>query len=316
MGGMDWLLGKSQPAPKTVHDDLLSTPTFGTQVNYMNQNLPGLQNRQAPTIDPAFRNAQIAQMSQLQGVANGNVQGAGELAVQRQMQNAMAAQQAQAMMARGGGNAALAMRNSARNQAGIGLSAAGQGQQAAMGDQMAAQGLLGQIGAQGRAGDLGVGQMQQQQTGMNDQAIAGMLGQYSGLTQAQLNNQTQRYGINQSSPGMLGPLISAGGQIGAAAAMPVASDERLKTEISDGDGDIDAMLDGLVAKRYRYKDEKHGKGSRVGIMAQDLERSKAGRDIVRELPEGKHLDVNAALSAALASVARLNARVRKVEGAK
>src|SRR4051812_8481556 len=69
----------------------------------------GVASNQAPQLqmgnDP-FRRAQLAQMQQLQGIASGQQQGAGELATQRQYANAMAAQQAQARMARGG-NAAL-----------------------------------------------------------------------------------------------------------------------------------------------------------------------------------------------------------------
>ena len=91
--------------------------------------------QQAAQVDPTqqaqFRQMQIQQAQQLQGIASGQMQGAGELAAQRQVQNALATQQAQAAMARGGQNAGLAMRNAAANSAGIGLSGAGQAQQAA-----------------------------------------------------------------------------------------------------------------------------------------------------------------------------------------
>jgi hypothetical protein len=49
-------------------------------------------------------------------------------------------------------------------------------------------------------------------------------------------------------------------------------------------------------------------------MAQDLERSAAGKRIVSETSDGKMLDVNKALSASLAASARLNERVRTLEG--
>ena len=97
-----------------------------------------------------------------------------------------------------------------------------------------------------------------------------------------------------------------------------ASDEDLKTDIHDGGSDIDEMLGHLVAKTYRYKDEKKfGLGSRAGIMAQDLEKSKAGSALVRvKLPDGDGIgfDVSKAVSAALAATARLNQRMRKLEG--
>jgi hypothetical protein len=73
------------------------------------------------------------------------------------------------------------------------------------------------------------------------------------------------------------------------------------------------MLDALKPRAGVYKDEKFGKGEWNWVMAQDLERSKAGRRIVTDTPEGKMLDVNKMLSTALASTARLNERLRKLE---
>ena len=49
-------------------------------------------------------------------------------------------------------------------------------------------------------------------------------------------------------------------------------------------------------------------------MAQDMAKSKMGARIVSKEPEGLMLDVNKALSAALASSARLNERLSKLEG--
>ena len=300
------------PDPRPPSTNFYSSPWNQQAIGTITPGLGNAQGRAAPTIDPAFRNAQLQQMGQLQGIASGTQQGAGELAVQRQVGNALAAQQAGARMARGP-MAGLAARGAANQSAAIGLSGAGMGQQAALQDQSAAQGLLAQLGAQGRAGDLGVGQLQQNQTQLNDQYQLGLLSQLTGLSIAQLQAQAQEYAAKMSKPGMAGPLIGAAGQIGAAAAM---SDERLKTEISDAHDDIDQMLDALRPKNYRYKDPKHGEGPRAGIMAQDMLRSKAGARVVRQLPEGLALDVNAALSAALASSARLNERLRKLEGKK
>lgn len=260
-----------------------------------------------PTQQAQFRNAQMQQLGQLQRIAGGQQQGAGELAVQRQVQNALAAQQAQARMARGGQNAALAMRQGARNAAGIGLSGAGQAQQAAMGDQMNAQGLLANVAGQGRQQDLGLaGQNAQLQQGY--QQLLGNMGQ------GELSSMASMYGAAQQNPGMLGGLMQgAGGLLGGIS--DLVSDERLKTDVSDAGNDIDEMLGKLLPKAYVYKDKRHGAGKRVGIMAQDMERSKAGRTVVKERPVGKVLDVAAAISAALASAARLHHRLSKVERA-
>ena len=235
----------------------------GQILGQINQGFNDVRGRQAPTIDPAFRNAQLAQMGQLQGIASGQQQGAGELAVQRQGQNALAAQQAMAHMARGG-NAGMAMLGAQRNAAGIGVNTAGQAQQAAMGDQMNAQGLLAGITNSGRSGDLGVAGMQQQQMGMNDQATLAYLSQLTGMDQGQLAAQMQAMQAANSKQGLAGGLLQLGGTLGGAAIM---SDESVKDDIIDGSDSVDEMLSKLHAKKYRYKDSKHGDGMRVGVMA-------------------------------------------------
>lgn len=172
-------------------------------------------NQAAPQLDPVqqaqFRAMQMQQAQHLQGVASGQIQGAGELAVQRQMQQALAGQQAMAMAQRGG-NAGLAYRNAARNSAGIGLSGAGQGQLAAMQDQQGAQGQLMNALNQGRSSDLGLAgsnaNLQQQQYGLNNQAQLGYLGQYGNMNQAELAAR-----MGQVQPSLAGPLISAGGAV-------------------------------------------------------------------------------------------------------
>lgn len=269
----------------------------------------GMLGQHAAQLDPSqqqqFRNMQLQQAQQLQAIASGHAQGAGELAAQRQVQNALAAQQAQARMARGA-NTGLAFRNAANNAAGIGLSGAGLSQQAALQDQANAQAALTGALGQGRGQDLSLAgqnaQLRQNQYGQNLGALTSLNGQQLGAQTNAMNAALGQQGI-------------AGGLIGTAGKLLAASDERLKTDISDARDDIDSMLDNLVAKTYRYKDEaKYGDGPRAGIMAQDLAKSKAGASIVATLPDG-HLgfDVSKAVSAALASTARLNERLRKLE---
>lgn len=183
----------------------------------------GMTSQTAPQLqmgDDPFRRAQLAQMQQLQGIASGQQVGAGELATQRQYSNALAAQQAQARMARGG-NAALAYRNAANQSAALGSSAAGMGQQAALQDQVNAQGLLGQIGASGRQGDYNVANANagyqygtQNANNANYMALLQSLGQ---LDQGQFGAQAAaaQYG-QQRNDALLGAGISAAGQYLAA----------------------------------------------------------------------------------------------------
>jgi hypothetical protein len=297
----------------------LGQPTNSSDPQYAATNpqqgaINGMLGQHAATVDPsqqaAFRNLQMNQALQLQRIASGQQQGAGELAAQRQVQQAIAAQQGMAHMARGGQNAALAMRGAANNAAGIGLQGAGQSQQAALQDQQMAQGQLTGALGQGRGQDIGLAStnanLAQQQYGQNLGALTSLNGQ-----QMQAQNASMQAALGQQ--GIAGGLIQTAGTVGAAA----LSDERAKTEIRDGGGDIDEMLDKLVAKSYRYKDEtKHGAGERAGIMTQDLAKSKAGSQMLVNLPDGLGFDVNKAVSAALASTARLNERMRKLEGSR
>jgi hypothetical protein len=302
MGVMDWLFGgkPDQQAYKPQHQaQALGAITPGMQTNYNPQQFaPG----------GAIRQSQLGQIGQLQGIASGQQQGAGELAAQRQTQNALASQQAMARMQRGG-NAALGYQNAANNSAGIGLAGAGMAQQAGMQDQMAAQGMLTNAMGQARGQDLNALDQQLRAMGMQDQTRLAYLAQLTGMDAMQLNAYNQANA--QSAQGHIGPLIAAGGQVGAALAM---SDERVKEQIEDASNEVDEALEALLPKAYVYKDAKHGKGRRVGIMAQDLERSRAGSHVVTEVADGKAIDLSKATSLALASVSRLHHRLRKLEG--
>src|SRR5262249_18762767 len=108
-GWTDYLFGGSSLAPSDYRtpNPYAGAVQSGVQAG-MQQGAPQL----AAGPQQQFRNAQMQQLGQLQGIASGQQAGAGELATQRQVQNALAAQQAMAHMVRGG-NAALAMRQGA-----------------------------------------------------------------------------------------------------------------------------------------------------------------------------------------------------------
>lgn len=287
----------------------------------LNQGVGQYTNMQAPQLqmgDDPFRRAQLAQMQQLQGIASGQQQGAGELAVQRQAAQAQAAQQAQARMARGG-NAALAYRNAANQSAALGSTAAGMGQQAALTDQMNAQGLLGQTAASGRSSDIGVANANAgYQQGANQLNSGNYLQFLNQLNQTNMSKYNADLGIGSqresADASKTGGLIS-----GIGGAIAAISDERLKTNVGDARGDIDRLLEGLSTARgavsWDYKDPKHGEGRHIGVMAQDLERSDAGRRLVTDTPEGKLVDVRKTAMATLAASARLHERIKALETA-
>lgn len=102
-----------------------------------------------------------------------------------------------------------------------------------------------------------------------------------------------------------------GGMMLSAASM--FSDERCKEEIEEFSPSD--FLDSLTGYKFKYKDKKHGEGKHVGVMAQDLEKTEAGSKLVVDSPEGKIVDYAKAGPAIMASLASLNDRLKKMEGA-
>lgn len=337
-GVKDWLLGEKAPAinpddPRyqLQHGGLMSTFASGRLG----------QGGQAPTVNGAniatgpqnqFRTQELGLAQQLQRVGSGQEMGAGELATRRQVGQALAGIQSGQRMARGG-NAAIGARAAARAAGDLGVNAAGMSREAALQDQTAARGLLAGVLGQGRGADIGLATSQAglnqqanlanqqanlQQQGLNNQMDLGLLSQLLGMDQATLQAQLALQGMQQqygNRPGALGDILGVGGQIGAAAASNPAiwSDEKLKENVTDGEAAVREFLGALRPKTFDYKDPKHG-GKRVtGVMAQDAERSKLGKAIVKDTPEGKQLDSNRVASALLASVAVLDRRLAKLE---
>ena len=104
-------------------------------------------------------------------------------------------------------------------------------------------------------------------------------------------------------------------QLGATAggAAMMMSDRRAKTDVADAGHEADEFMKVLRAKRYRYKNRAHGEGEHVGVMAQDLERSKAGRRAVVETPAGKMVNYSALAPVLTAALGRLSERLERVE---
>ncbi|HVK83099.1 MAG TPA: tail fiber domain-containing protein [Kofleriaceae bacterium] len=109
----------------------------------------------------------------------------------------------------------------------------------------------------------------------------------------------------------MAPIINAGVGLGAAA----LSDRRLKNGVKDGDDEARSITEGLKSYRFKYKDQKHGKGSQYGVMAQDLE--KAGlKHAVVDTPIGKAVDGAKLSTANTALIGALGRRLAKLEGSR
>ena len=179
------------------------------------------------------------------------------------------------------------------------------------GNQLSNQYNRNMAGIQARRGNTGAMAAQQQ----NQQGMA--QGQANTAFEQKESTRTPGFGETMANLGtnFVGQLGGGLGQgLGQAAGAAVASDERLKTDIEDGDHEMEEMLENVTPKAYRYKDEQYGQGPQVGTMAQDLEKSSLGRAMVVDQPDGKKVEAN--LSTLLAGQGMLHQRLKKLEGRK
>jgi len=92
---------------------------------------------------------------------------------------------------------------------------------------------------------------------------------------------------------------------GASAAAAYFSDETLKTNINPiSKEELKEMSSFLKAFAFNYKNSEHGEGDWIGVMAQDLEKSKLGKTLVVENEAGlKTISIPKVLSLFLATMA-------------
>lgn len=179
-------------------------------------------------------------------------------------------------------NAAMAARTAAIQAGRIGSGMAGQQAMAGIAERQAAhKGLADMIMGQ-RGQDVNA------TLGSRQTAITG----YGGIP-------TEKSDLEKYAPTVIG--------LGS-----LLSDERLKEDIEDGDEDANAAMKGLRAYTYKYRDQAHGKGKQVGIMAQDLERAGLKHAVV-DTPIGKAVHGGKLAGANTAMLAALERRVAKME---
>ena len=104
---------------------------------------------------------------------------------------------------------------------------------------------------------------------------------YTGMGNAIAAEGMNRANFNQ---GTTGQFLDLGGMLGGMA----MSDEREKTNIEEvSDEDLQELRESIKAYKFNYKDKKNGVGDWIGVMAQDLENSKIGRELVETGEDGK-----------------------------
>jgi hypothetical protein len=278
---------------------------------------------------------------------------------------AMRQQLAMAGSGRGAGGGASAFRQAGMNQANIqgqaNAQAAMLGAQETADYRNFQAGALGQAGGlygAGREGDMAALASQQAQMGMNDQYALGMGGlSNEALSQGGnmqlgmegLNNQinmgalqgamgyednlTNIYGINKGVSAQANAADKAAAAANQAAllsalgtAAAVASDERVKMNVESAPDAGIEMLSSLTGNLYDYTEpDKFGHGRHYGPMAQELEKTEAGRGSVIERNGVKMVDsgrLTLALAGAVASkhrkdessFAELQRRLARLEG--
>lgn len=247
-----------------------------------------------------------------------------ELQLNQGMDQALAQQMALAASQRGGGNVGLQQRQLAEQQANIGQNVAGQAALLrAQEDQANQQLMLQGLGLQTQAGQAMQGmdqeminsllsqQLGRQQLGLGyQQQLAGLAGMQADAMLGRYQANSSRSAANAGAQNqLLGGIAQGVGSFLAAdavapAVMSLFSDENLKEDIQPvSKKDMKELKDTLKAVSFKYKNEAHGKGDFVGILAQDLEKSKIGKSMVVEKDGHKAIDTNKIMSLFLATLA-------------
>jgi hypothetical protein len=146
-----------------------------------------------------------------------------------------------------------------------------------------------------------------QQYGMQSGQMGAIAGGLQNASNMQNQNAIAQYGANAQLTGSA--LSAIGTAVGA-----IRSDKRDKENIRESDDiDIDNFLKQLVPYRFKYKEDTGlPQNDRLGVMAQDLEKSRIGSEIVKEDSDNvKNIDLQEAVPKILASLGYLN---KKIDG--
>jgi hypothetical protein len=222
------------------------------------------------------------------------------------------AQQLAAAASSRGGNPAAQQRQLLQQQGAAGRDLAEQSAQARIQEQLNARQQL-QSALQNETSATDALKQAYQQQGFN-YAIAPKtaLQQAEQIQFGAVNQRAQQSAANRNA--LIGGLVQGGATLGAAAV--TKSDERAKKEIKPAAKEVNSFLKALNAREYEYKDASApgaAPGKRYGIMAQDLEKSKMGKSLVKDTAHGKMIDTVQGFGAVLAAQAELNKRLEKLE---
>lgn len=297
---------------------------------------------QASQQQQAARAGQTALAERLEAQARGDAPSLAQAQLQAASDRSLRQQLAVAASQRGGSQAAL-QRALVRSQGAQAAELSQQSAQLRLQEQQIAQQQLGQLLASQRQADIaqaqfGLSGATSAQQALAQQAISTeqfqdrlvneRLAQGFTIQQAQQQAaadleklRTQQFLAAQgiTAQGVAGAqqaqsqLLGAG--IGAAGAA-LASDEKLKKNIKSGKGKTSDFLNALSAREFEFRDTSvpgTAPGKRVGILAQDLEKSEMGKALVKEVNGNKTVDTVQGFAAVLAAQSVLNERLNELE---
>lgn len=241
---------------------------------------------------PSLARTQLAQTTQQ------NIADAQSMAAQSRGGN-LAAQARQAQAA--GAAAQVGAQQQAHQLRAQEQLAAMQGQQQALGGQA---GVYGQQAALANA--------------MYGQAQAGQMGMADMQLQHQLGHRQLDVGAIEGrrafATNLVGSILGGGGgAAGGIASAASMSDERVKQNIHPGGLAATQAVGELKPQTYEYRPGYGAPGERVGVMAQDLEKTPAGAALVMNTPMGKAVDVGGMASLGLAAVSEQQKRIEELE---
>jgi len=250
--------------------------------------------------DYAMQKQSVSGFNPLISSLSRTAQGKGPSLITRQLRDATNRniKQQMGIAASGRGvNPALALRTASQNIGDINQEAAFQASQARLAEIQAAR--EAEMAARSTQGQL----------------LSGMRGQSyqeaEGGRGSRMDLEKMRGGAYEGSQKRRGEFVSNMGQ--GMAAVGIMSDKNVKKDIKMSDKEIQSFLDGMKNYSFKYKGDKE---TNYGVMAQDLEKSDAGENMVEETPEGKMINFAKGLSTMLAGQAQLNKRLKKLEGKK
>ena len=147
--------------------------------------------------------------------------------------------------------------------------------------------------------------------GIDSQEKMNRLDNETRIAVQKMEDAMRRAGNNQSQ---INAIIGAVALVLAEGSI-LSSDRRAKKKIKSGKSEAQQFLDSLKAYSYEYKDPDSvgAKAGRIlSVMAQDLEKTDLGKQMVLDTPAGKFVDYGQSLAAILASQAHLNDELKSI----